>query len=150
MKKSIFYNLIICVALVSFILVGTYILMYDKIPTSSSGLQEKSYSRTAEIDAYIGSDATSDKEKNIKSYEVNNNDLEQLRKENIYKAGKSNPFGEYKKQMQKTTNVDISSNVSTNRSTTSNSTNDSGNNNEVTNTINPQDDFSRTNVINTK
>lgn len=129
MAKNIFYNLIVCVILVCFILVATYILMYDKIPTSSSNLQTKQYTRTKEVEKYLETDTQDSKDYIIKSYEVNDNDLTKLQKEKIYKEGKSNPFDEYK---ETTVENDSSSNTST-QTTTQNSQEDFSRNNDVVN-----------------
>jgi len=129
MAKNIFYNLIVCGVLVCFIFVATYVLMYNKIPVSSSNLQTKQYTRSQEVEKYLGSDTDESKKYIIKSYEVNNNDLTKLQKEKIYKAGKSNPFDEYIDiNRQNTTNIDTNIQIE-----------------------NPGDDFSRNNdIVNSK
>lgn len=124
MVKNFFKEFIIFSVICALIVIVAGIVFYEKIPNTTNMPELKTYVRSQKAEDVLGEDIQEGLPETI-IYEISEQDLNLLKKENVYDQGKSNPFGEY-------TNTGSSSNSNTNNIT-----------NDITDDIkNPQDDFS--------
>lgn len=144
MVKRVLKDLIIFSILTALVILAAKIVFYDKVPNTKVISEEKKYVRPDDITEILGEqiDESSVNMAPI-TYEINELDLNSLKKQNVYQSGKANPFAQYNvvNSEESTTNVkngQVTNNSNTASDKAINSTNTTSNN-----TINPQDDFSR-------
>lgn len=146
MVKTILKDVIFFSILTALVILAANIVFYDKVPNTKVISEEKKYVRPDDITEILGEQV---QESGINTtpltYEINELDLNSLKKQNVYQSGKANPFAQYNViNSEETSNTEngSSTNSQNNTNGTANVTEYNTKTNSI-NTTNPQDDFSR-------
>lgn len=129
MKTALKEILIICLLCIVIILV-LGVLFYDYMPNKINLPAQISYKPDKKIEGQIEEiESSTNNASIIKSYRMDQSDIDMYESQNIYVKGKSDPFSEYKEETPDT-------NTTTTKSSTSSSSSNSysSNNKENTNT----------------
>jgi len=134
--KEIIIMLLLCLAII--LLLG--ILLYDYVPMNKTVPTQVAYSTPEEVKQELLESEGLDESRIIMTYEIDSTDLNNYRRIQDYKPGKSNPFSSYQIQ---TTNTNTTGNSTTNgtNTSTSNSNGTQTNNNQTTTQENTSQGF---------
>ena len=162
MKTAIKEFFIICLLCVAIVLV-LGILFYEYTPTGLCFPEEVKHVRNTEIAGQIEEIETSTNNASIiKSYKMDQADLDMYASQNIYKSGKSDPFADYKDEEESTSSSSTAnssdayssknSNSSSKTTTTTNdkksdSSNSSSNNNTSSSSSSKSNEGSSTGTL---
>ena len=124
--KEIIIMLLLCLAII--LLLG--ILLYDYVPMNKTVPTQVAYSTPEEVKQELLESEGLDESRIIMTYEIDSTDLNNYRRIQDYKPGKSNPFSSY--QIQTNTNTTGNSTTNGTNTSTSNSNGTQTNNNQTT------------------
>lgn len=132
--KEIIIILLLCLAII--LILG--ILLYEYVPMSKTVPTPVSYTTPEDVKQELLAAGEIDENKIVMTYEIDSTDLNNYKKIQDYKPGKSNPFSSYETQTSTGTNT-TTNNSTTGNSTTSGATNETNaSNNNGTQTNNGQ------------
>ncbi|MCI8412209.1 MAG: hypothetical protein HFJ40_07300 [Clostridia bacterium] len=129
MAKTIVKEIIIILLLCLAIILVLGILLYKYVPMTKTVPTPVSYTTPEEVKQELSATGDIDESKIVMTYEIDSTDLNNYKRIQDYKPGKSNPFSSYEKQVSNGTNT--TTNNTTNG--TANQNNTSGNNETPTN-----------------
>ena len=121
--KEIIIVLLLCLAII--LILG--VLLYDYVPMAKIVPEPVSYNTPQEIEQELLQSTEIDQSQIIMTYEIDNTDLNNYKRIQEYKPGKTNPFSSYETQQEEVTE-NGSTNGNTNSSTSGGTTSSNKNN----------------------
>lgn len=127
MAKTIIKEIIIILLLCLAIILVLGILLYKYVPMTKTVPTPVSYTTPEDVKQELSATGDVDESKIVMTYEIDSTDLNNYKRIQDYKPGKSNPFSSYEKQISNGTNT------TTNNTTTGNTTSGTTNQNNTSN-----------------
>lgn len=124
--KEIIITLLLCLAII--LILG--LLLYDYVPMSKVVPEPVSYTTPEEVEEELLSAGGVDESQIVMTYQIDSTDLNNYKRIQDYKPGKTNPFSSYETG---TTGENTTNNNSSNGSSNGNSTTSSNNSSTTTN-----------------
>lgn len=124
--KEIIITLLLCLAII--LILG--LLLYDYVPMSKVVPEPVSYTTPEEVEEELLSAGGVDESQIVMTYQIDSTDLNNYKRIQDYKPGKTNPFSFYETG---TTGENTTNNNSSNGSSNGNSTTSSNNSSTTTN-----------------
>ena len=128
MAKNIFKEIVIILLLCLAIILILGVLLYEYVPFNKEIPEKVSYVTPQNVKEVLQTVDGVEEDKVVRTYELEETDLNNYKRVNDYKPGKANPFSSYKTEENTTTDGNTTTGNTTGNSTSGSNTQSSGSN----------------------